>query len=349
MMLLFYTILCWLISSPAYAEPISLAIAGAVGLSATAAAAAAPYITFARTAVAGMGISLGLGALQKAMAPKPKAGEPLTGIETSVQIGGDVARQIVTGKCGIKGHLVYHNTYGANNDYYQQVFVLSDWISEGLDAVWIDVATSSGAFTEYQTSEMGPTMLRFRFYDGTQTAADSELVSNSNPVGKWGNAAKLTGLAYVVVHMEYVKDHILYQSGIPKFTFEMKGARLFDPRLSAETGGSGSQTWSDPSTWTYSDNPAIIAYNYQRGFFKADQLIIGMNVPVDDLLHDTYFAAANICDESVSLDAGGTEPRYRCATILTSDDSVSHGQHLDAILSTMAGYLYDYSGHHSRQ
>jgi hypothetical protein len=356
MMLLFYTILCWLISSPAYAEPISLAIAGAVGLSATAAAAAAPYITFALTAVAGMGISLGLGALQKAMAPKPKAGEPLTGIETSVQIGGDVARQIVTGKCGIKGHLVYHNTYGANNDYYQQVFVLSDWISEGLDAVWIDglrytlnVATSSGAFTEYQTSEMGPTMLRFRFYDGTQTAADSELVSNSNPVGKWGNAAKLTGLAYVVVHMEYVKDHILYQSGIPKFTFEMKGARLFDPRLSAETGGSGSQTWSDPSTWTYSDNPAIIAYNYQRGFFKADQLIIGMNVPVDDLLHDTYFAAANICDESVSLDAGGTEPRYRCATILTSDDSVSHGQHLDAILSTMAGYLYDYSGHYYLQ
>jgi hypothetical protein len=346
MMHLLYLLAFLFVAFPASAEPISLAILGAAAVGTWQAAALTTLITVG----IGTAVSFGLGALQKAMAPKPKAGEPLTGIETSVQIGGDVARQIVTGKCAVKGHLVYHNTYGANNGFYQQVFVLSDWVSAGLDAVWIDglryvlnVASSAGAFTEYQTSEAG-TVIRFRFYDGSQTGPDGELVSNSNPAGKWGSNAKLTGLTYVVVVMEYVKDHILYQSGIPKFTFEIRGAKLFDPRLSTETGGSGGHVWGDKSTYAYTENPAVIAYNYQRGFYKSGQLIIGMGTPVGDLLHDTYFAAANICDESVTLDAGGTETRYRCSTILTADQSVSHGQHLDAILSTMAGYLYDYSG-----
>ena len=69
-----------------------------------------------------------------------------------------------------------------------------------------------------------------------------------------------------------------------------------------------------------------------------------MGVPDSRMLRETYFASANICDETVTLQVGGTEPRYRIATILSADEGVTYGQTLDVILSTCAGYLYDYSG-----
>src|SRR5215207_3905911 len=121
-------------ASPALAEPISLAILGASAAGTFAASA----LTFVIGAVATTALSLGLSALSKATAQKSKAGEPLSGVETSVQIGGDIARQICIGLTGVRGQLVFHNTSGANNQYHQQVYVLSDWLSVGINAIIIE-------------------------------------------------------------------------------------------------------------------------------------------------------------------------------------------------------------------
>ena len=116
----------------AFAEPISATVAATTAVASTAtvatgtAAATAAVTTAAATAGAvvttgavttflinaaiATGISLGLSLLSKALAGKPKAGETLSGVETNVQFGGDIARQIAIGTCGAKGHLVYHNS-----------------------------------------------------------------------------------------------------------------------------------------------------------------------------------------------------------------------------------------------
>src|SRR5690606_10862413 len=46
---------------------------------------------------------------------------------------------------------------------------------------------------------------------------------------------------------------------------ELRGIPLYDPREDSEAGGEGDQRWDDPSTWGFSDNPIVIAYNLLRG------------------------------------------------------------------------------------
>src|SRR5215203_7029602 len=89
----------------AVAEPISAtsgltALIGGLGVGATTAAAIGGFLV---SSIATVGVSLGLAALNKALAGKPKAGETLSGLEANVQVGGDIARQIALGACGSKG------------------------------------------------------------------------------------------------------------------------------------------------------------------------------------------------------------------------------------------------------
>jgi hypothetical protein len=333
---------------PAHAEPISIAILSAVGVSATAGSFAVALTTFALTTAASLGLSL----LAKSLAPKPKAGEQLSGIETQVQIGGDVARQIITGTCMARGHLVYHNSYGLNNEGYQRVFVLSDWVSTpaGLKSVVINgkkyaVALQStvGPKSVFFVTGFGSKLIQIDFYDGTQTAADADLVALANPVGRWDANSILTGLTYAIVTLNYVRDDPLYENGIPEIGFEMMGARLYDWREDSTNGGSGPQRWEDVSTWEWTENPVVILYNYLRGFYLNGERILGMGVPSYDIVHDTFSAAANACDEVV-VTTGDPEARYRCATILTAEEGVAHSATLEVLLSTFAGYLYDYAG-----
>src|SRR5215207_3115898 len=139
-MLYLYALVAFLLSvTPVLAEPISLAIVGALtGGAAVAGSFAVTAVTFGLTTAATLGLSLLARALSPPDKPKPKAGETLSGVEFQVQIGGDIARQIVIGRCGVRGQLVYQNTNGANNDAYQRVYVMSDWISEQLTAVYVD-------------------------------------------------------------------------------------------------------------------------------------------------------------------------------------------------------------------
>jgi hypothetical protein len=45
------------------------------------------------------------------------------------------------------------------------------------------------------------------------------------------------------------------------------------PRLdSTVSGGSGTHRWDDPSTWEWSENPAVCRYNWVRGIYANDQV-----------------------------------------------------------------------------
>lgn len=69
-------------------------------------------------------------------------------------------------------------------------------------------------------------------------------------------------------------------------------------------GGSGSQRMATPSTWAACSNPVVCLINrmiYRWGYDWTTQVL-----PVIAALT----TQANICDEPIDLDAGGTEPRY---------------------------------------
>lgn len=69
----------------------------------------------------------------------------------------------------------------------------------------------------------------------------------------------------------------------------------------------------DPSTWPYSEN-AVLGhlwyYMAYRGFSYADKI-----APVEEY----WITAADICDEAIALDGGGTEERYRIALLFSGE------------------------------
>jgi len=335
--------------APARAEPISTAIGLSAAISSTLGVSAAVAGAIGGTLIGGA-ISLGLSFLNQALTPKAKAGEANSGVETSVQLGGDVARQIPIGRCSLKGQLAYVNTYADDNNGMHQVFVLGDWPTEGLVEMWMGgkkyVPQQDGSgqgWKSYHLDEF-PGRIAIWYYDGTQTAANAELVATANPPGRWTENSKLTGLSYVIVGYAYDKYSDLYADGIPQWSFVVDGAKLYDRRRDDTAGGSGPQRWAEPETWEFSANPAVARENYLRGFWRGDRLLLGMGVPAYDLVGDSFVAAANAADEPVETAAGGTEPRYRCGMVISADEGVTHKQVLDAINATDAGYLYEAAG-----
>lgn len=78
-------------------------------------------------------------------------------------------------------------------------------------------------------------------------------------------------------------------------------------------------------------NPAMCAYDYLTN------PEYGLGISSDDIDVETFIAAANICDEQVDLDAGGSEYRYTCNGAF--DVSAAHADILKGLASSMAGTI----------
>jgi len=282
-----------------------------------------------------LGIGLNLAAqylLRKNQRPEP------SGIQLQVQYGTDTPRQVACGLVGIAGHDIHVNTYGADNKWLQWVFQLSDYPIDGLSRLAIN-----GEWVTLDYDNPHPTRgwpvagsefsgrAWLKIYDGRQTAADSGLVSAANPSDRWTKDHIGVGCAYAILTAEYDREK---PGGMPDLFFEVRGARLYDWRKDSTVGGSGPHRWDDPSTWEYTENPVVIAYNYYRGLSVNGDLFCGMGMDPADLPLDKYTIAANICDEQVN---GRT--RYRCSVML--DCTALHGENIEAIMKSCGGIIID--------
>lgn len=120
------------------------------------------------------------------------------------------------------------------------------------------------------------------------------------------------GIAYLFVRFSYASE--VYKNGIPTITAKIRGKKVFDPRT---------------QTTAYSNNAALCIRDFLTSGY-------GLNDPEVD---DTAFqAAANTCDEAVTLDAGGTESRYTMNGVVRADQS--YGDVLQEMVKSCAGTLF---------
>jgi len=137
-----------------------------------------------------------------------------------------------------------------------------------------------------------------------------DLVAESE--GKWTDAHRQTGHTKVYIRF----DVSLLQGNAPNVSAVLKGLKLYDPRT-------GLTTWSA--------NPALARAMYLMN------TEFGPGAALSEIGSAELIAAANICDESVSLAAGGSELRYRAnGAFLTSERPVDI---LQGLLSADAGML----------
>jgi hypothetical protein len=333
--------------------PIVTAIGSAI------AAAGAWFASLSAIAQFGIQIAISIGLNLLASALQPKQKKPPGGLETELKLGGEVPRTVIFGEAATRGHLIYWNTYGANNTYLHMVFALSDSHCEALTGLIMDgevrqldaLTPTNNADAKYVVNGFAtanaatdPFFLEIKFFSGKQgQLADTELVATANPNGRWTNNDKLSGICYVSVRLRWQDIHF-GERGIPEFLFIVKGSRLYDFRKDTTNGGSGAHRYGTPSTYEWSDNPAVILYNCLRGIQTGptNERILGLRAKAADIDNTTFTAAANACDELVALKAGGTEKRYRGAFIASDDDATR--ELIEAMVGAMAGFTVERSG-----
>lgn len=334
------------LAGPAHAAFVPAAVAW-VGSALAAGGIAAAFI---QTAI-GIGVSLLAQAILGKDIPKAKAD-----VELDIQIGDDLPLTFCVGDFATAGKRKYVGSWGRNNRFISQVIEYSA-LPQGLADLWIDdgeaeyvtgrvgaVAVAdgpdgTGPMGDFASGSVpgthilvGQTLDNYhedgdgddpriwiKAVDGTQTAADPFLVwaFGSDPDYPWTAEMVGTGKSYLIVTVQFDDETL---TSYPNFLIEPEPLALYDLRFDSTNGGSGSQRWTNPATWQPTTNPAVIAYNLIRGIYYGSEWIYGgKNLPAWRLPAAEWIAAANECDDPVTLAGGGTEPRYRCGLEISVD------------------------------
>lgn len=156
--------------------------------------------------------------------------------------------------------------------------------------------------------------VRIRKYLGAPgQAADADLVAASG--GKWTSAHKGTGICYLYLMLEYDQE-MFSNFDLSRVSAVVRGKKVLDPRT-------GTTAWTD--------NAQLCTADWLR-----DQ-VYGMRASADEVPSAEIIAGANICDELVTLDAGGTtQKRYIINSSFTTDQAPRDV--LEDMLSSMAGH-----------
>jgi hypothetical protein len=320
----------------AKADPISASIVVAIGLTGTAATIATFVITTALQMA-------GAYALSKLTKSKQKAQERQASV-TTISVG-EGPREVVFGRACTGGSLMSACNYGGEygTDWECLEMALADHVLDALEGYYIDS-------TYYPFAGNG-------LQAGFSNCLDIEFVNADEDVAPparfaaagFGDLDRARGVAKA--WFSYKADAKVWPQGRPSVKFVVRGKRCYDPRLDNTVPGGdpdGTHRWNAPATWTWTENAAICRYNWVRGVYALDQidepqhLLVGRGLTAVEAPPERVFAAANVCDEAVTLKAGGTEPRYRIGGVIRADETFDTVEEYFA--AAMAGVIVQREG-----
>lgn len=220
----------------------------------------------------------------------------------------------IYGECRVGGVVIFAHTTGASNKDLHQVMALCPHsLSEIGDIYFGDEALgmpwaggSPSNVPDVSSPYYGSTRINRKVLGGS---ADSELVSESG--GAWTTSDKLTDISSLYVKTLWNVDK--FPQGLSfNISCDVKGRACFDPR--------------DSST-AYTNNPALILRDYLVNFLGYS------TAEIDD---DDVIAAANICDETVTIADTTTQARYTFNGRILTDTKPADGRQM--IARSMAGW-----------
>ena len=256
-------------------------------------------------------IGAGLSMVSTALMPKPSYGQQMTGTDITVREP-DVSRKMVYGRTRMGGAIVYIDSTGTDNEYIHLVIALAGHEIDAFEEIYFnnEKIWDGGSFV----GSWG-TYVYLGLHDGSQTTADSALVSAST---QWTNNHKLLDVAYMYVRLKY--DAEQFAQGLPNVSAVIRGKKVYNP-VTAVT------------EWT--QNPALCVYDYLR------DTKYGLAESASDVNSAALATAITLCDQAITLSAGGTQPRYTLDGLI--DTANSKKDNIEGMLTAMAGSL-SYSG-----
>jgi hypothetical protein len=282
-----------------------------------------------------VGVSLGIGFLAKlgvgliltgisSKIAENKAGDPspITTTGRTQMIRQPItAHRIIYGQVRVSGPITFVFTSsspsGKANNQLQLIVTLAAHECQEVGEVWLDEEILP-AFVDPTPS--GRWANNAKFYRSRGTVADDVALGNGVRTQApdntlWTTDHKQTSCAKIAISFFYDAD--MFPGSLPQVSCIVKGRKVYDPRTA--------QDYDDPSTWVYSNNAALALLDYIAGYqLNSDgttRVPIGLGENLSGIDTASFIAAANVCDEAVALDGGGTEPRYTCNGIITTSES----------------------------
>jgi hypothetical protein len=227
----------------------------------------------------------------------------------------DAPQEIVYGEVRKGGVITYMEATGTDNEYLHMIISLAGHEINSFEAYYLNdqevTLDANGFVTESEWIADSDKKVLIKPFTGSPTQNVYTTLNALTDGPTW--AGKETGddtnfrgqgIACLYVRLRYDQD--VFAQGIPLITVKIKGKKVYDPRN---------------STTAYSSNAALCVRDYLTARY-------GLNSDGD--IDDTALqAAANVCDETVTLSAGGTEKRYEMHGALSLAEPPS------AILSKM--------------
>jgi hypothetical protein len=200
---------------------------------------------------------------------------------------------------------VFIESSGTDNNYLYIAGVLCEGGGNGIesiDSIYIDdkLVTWSGSLTDGTVRTVnssdtnyykdGASLISVQSFYGLDNQSVSSLLDEST---NWDSNYKLSGVAYVAFKFTWNQDAF---SSLPDVKVTLKGKKIYDPRLDSTKGGSGSHREDTTSTWTYSDNSALILLDYLRNARYGK----GLPNSAFETNYDSFKTSANTCETQVT-------------------------------------------------
>ena len=180
------------------------------------------------------------------------------------------------------------------NQWRNGGYIGSDRVSSGARSLCTANQTSGSVDLTSGTFGTNPALGGYRYvinahHGAASQAADPMLRASIG--SQWTTAHRLDGVAYLAC--SFIYDSRGTFRGVPNITVQVKGKKVYDSRKDSTNGGSGSQRLATPSTYQWSDNPAICFQDY---ILNNEY---GKGIPSTQINFSTFASAANKADTLV--------------------------------------------------
>ena len=231
-------------------------------------------------------------------------------------------RRVVYGTMRVSGVLTYISTTD-DDKFLHMIISMACHEVDGFNSFRIDDATVTMQGNQVSAPDRflkgavatGDKLVEINPHTGSDTQqADTLLVQR---VKEWTTDHRQRGVAYMYCRLEFDRD--AFPRGLPNISATIRGKKVFDPR--------------DSST-AFSNNPALCIRDYLT------DTRYGLGCSADEIDDTSFIAAANACDESVTLSAdsgGGTQKRYTLDG--TFETNRTPKKILEDLLSSCGGIL----------
>jgi len=303
-------------------------------------------------AVAGVVTGLSMGAKALGLGPKPPRQSPASQDRLRASLDPRAFRKMVLGHTAAATDVGYQEFTGTDQEYLNTILVLASHPITALEEVFFDEKQA------WTGAAIGSDFTGYLSLTSVLEGTDSNSFTITGSTSWTAANSRLVGCAYLWLRYKLTgnskKAESPFSSAVSsRITVRVKGAPLYDPRLDTTVGGSGSHRADDQSTWAWvSDdvgrNPALqllwylLGWRIQNPDDSSFKLAVGLGLPVERIDLPSFMAAANLCDEPVTLSGGGTEPRYRSDGVFSEGDDPQLV--FENLLSAMNGTLRDAGG-----